>query len=99
MKLISAFLSLKSVPVVFWTAPLALTMQPPLLSFLVLTLGVVIFGLCQASIFAAGIRVNPWMVLAQGIESLTQWNIGLTVFLVSSGLLILWVPLRQIPGI
>jgi uncharacterized membrane protein YczE len=99
MKLMPAFLSLKSVPVLFWTAPFAFTIRPPLLSFIFLTLGLVIFGLGQAFIFAAGIGVSPWMVLAQGIESLTQWSIGLTVFLVSSGVLILWVPLRQIPGI
>lgn len=99
MKLLPAFLSLKSVPVLIWTAPKALTMRPPVFSFIILNLGLIIFGLGQALIFAAGIGVSPWMVLAQGIESFTQWSIGFTVFLVSAGVLLIWIPLRQIPGI
>jgi uncharacterized membrane protein YczE len=43
--------------------------------------------------------VGPWTVLAQGITKLINWNIGFSTFIISEFVLLLWTPLRQIPGI
>lgn len=47
----------------------------------------------------AGFGVDPWTVFAEGIHLQSGWGIGLVI--VVSGLLVLliWIPLRQKPGI
>ena len=42
---------------------------------------------------------SPWSVLAQGISLNIDFSIGTTTLLVSIGVLILWIPLKQKPGI
>lgn len=48
---------------------------------------------------AAGAGVSPWTVFAQGIGLQTGLSIGWATFAVSGAVLLLWVPLRQVPGI
>ena len=50
-------------------------------------------------LIAAHAGVSPWTVLAQGISTVTGWTIGLSTFVISISVLVLWVPLRQMPGI
>lgn len=92
-------LSVKSVPKLAWTAPVALTLRPPLLSLGLLVLGLFIFGLGEALLVAAGVGVSPWTVFAQGVTNVTGWSIGLATFVISLGVLALWVPLKRVPGI
>lgn len=91
--------SVKSVPVLSWTSPVALTLRPPLRSFVFLVLGLFIFGLGEALLIAAGVGVSPWTVFAQGITQVTGWSVGFATFVISIGVLTLWVPLKQVPGI
>jgi len=58
-----------------------------------------LFGLGEAILVASGVGVSPWTVLADGIAKLVGWSIGFSTFIVSSCVLLLWYPLRQIPGI
>lgn len=48
---------------------------------------------------ASSVGVSPWTVLAQGITNITGWSVGLATFVVSFIVLLVWVPLRQTPGI
>ena len=48
---------------------------------------------------AAGIGVSPWTVLAEGVAKTAGLSLGITTFLISLSVLILWVPLRQTPGL
>lgn len=48
---------------------------------------------------AAGFGVSPWLVLSQGIAEITGISIGLTTFFVSVTVLLLWIPLKQTPGL
>ena len=64
-----------------------------------LCFGLVLFGLGEALIIAAGLGVSPWTVLAAGIALRSGWSIGLSTFLTSIAILLLWIPLRQKPGI
>ena len=93
------FLLVKGIPVLFWSSPKALTIKPPFKSFVLLIIGLAIFGLGEALLISAGYGVSPWTVFAQGLTTLTGWSIGFATFIISIAVLVLWVPLRQIPGI
>ena len=45
------------------------------------------------------IRDSPWTVLAEGISYSIDWTIGEATFLVSAAVLLLWIPIKEIPGI
>jgi uncharacterized membrane protein YczE len=64
-----------------------------------LVVGLVIFGIGEALMIASSVGVSPWTVLAQGITNITGWSVGLATFVVSFIVLLVWVPLRQTPGI
>ena len=74
-------------------------MKPPFLSAIILMIGLIIFGLGEALLIAAGIGVSPWTVLAQGLANITEWSIGFATFIVSLCVLICWIPLKQTPGV
>ena len=59
--------AVKEVPVLFWSAPKALTIRPPVVSVLVLAFGLFLFGLGEALIIAAGVGVSPWAKTVQGL--------------------------------
>jgi uncharacterized protein len=65
----------------------------------VLLVGLWLFGTGEAFLVDAGIGVSPWTVLAQGIGVQTGLDIGVATFLVSAAVLVLWVPLRERPGL
>ena len=90
---------MKSIPNLFWTSPKTHTFRPPAISFLNLIIGLIIFGLGEALLIAAGVGVSPWTVFAQGVSINLAWTIGTSTFVISSLVLILWLPLRQKPGI
>lgn len=94
-----AFLSIKAIPTLFWSAPKPLTMRPPLRSFVILCFGLALFGLGEALLIASGAGVSPWTVFAEGVTNVTGWSIGLATFIISVCVLLTWIPLRQIPGI
>ena len=93
-----AFLKIRAVPHLFWSAPRPLTIRPPAVSVAMLAFGLAIFGLGEALLIASGVGVSPWTVLAQGITNITGWSIGLATFVISVLVLLAWVPLRQTPG-
>ena len=99
MKSISKIFSLTSVPSLFWSAPTPLSIKPPLLSVLFLFIGLSIFGFGHAILFGSNYGVSPWMVLAQGLAIEFGIGIGLSIILVSFGVLLFWIPLKEKPGI
>lgn len=92
------FLSVKSVPALSWSSPKAFTLRPPLASLAFLIFGLTIFGLGEALLIAAGVGVSPWTVFAQGLTHIIGGSIGQATFIVSVCVLLLWIPLRQTPG-
>ncbi|KKJ77993.1 membrane protein [Kiloniella litopenaei] len=94
-----SFLSVKGVPTLSWSSPKPLNLRPDLVTVILLVVGLTIFGLGEALLIAAGTGVSPWTVLAQGVSQQAGWSIGLSTFLVSITVLILWWPLKQVPGI
>ena len=99
MKPTSKIFSLTSVPSLFWSAPTPFSIKPPLLSVLFLFIGLSIFGLGHAILFGSNFGVSPWMVLAQGLAIEFEIGIGLSIIVVSFGVLLFWIPLKEKPGI
>lgn len=96
---IRKWLSVKSIPSLFWSSKKSLTAKPPVTSLSFLICGLILFGLGEALLIAAGIGVSPWTVFAQGISNVTRWSVGFSTFVTSVTVLILWIPLKQTPGI
>ena len=60
--------------------------------------GLILFGVSIALMLTAGLGVDPWDVLHQGVARQTGVRIGSVVILASLLVLLLWLPLRQRPG-
>ena len=99
VKLKLRFLAVRAVPKLFWSSPKALTTRPPIISVGVLIFGLILFGLGEALLIVSGVGVSPWTVFAQGVTNLTGWSIGFATFVISVCVLLLWIPLRQTPGL
>ena len=64
-----------------------------------LVIGLWIFGTGEAMLLASTLGNSPWTVLAEGIEEHSALSVGAATFVVSVCVLLLWVPLRERPGI
>ena len=93
------FFRVKKIPKLFWSSQTTFTLRPRPICLLMLILGLTLFGLGEAVLVASGVGVSPWTVLADGVAKLMGWSIGFSTLVVSSSVLLLWFPLRQIPGI
>ena len=89
----------KDVPVTWWSSTDPMEPRPKPSTLLILCVGLWIFGTGDAVIVAAGVGNTPWTVLAEGIALMTDRTIGQATFFVSFAVLLLWIPLREKPGI
>lgn len=64
-----------------------------------LLLGLSLFGAGEACLVASDLGNSPWTVLAQGISIQTTLSVGSATVAVSLVVLLLWIPLRQPPGL
>ena len=63
-----------------------------------LFIGLAIFGLGEALLIESTIGNSPWSVFAQGLSIRTPLSIGQSTAVISVGVLLLWLPLRELPG-
>jgi uncharacterized membrane protein YczE len=74
-------------------------MQPPRLRRLIqLYLGLILYGVSGSMLLLAGLGVDPWDVLHQGLSRRFGLGVGTWVVIVGALVLLLWIPLRQRPG-
>ena len=99
MKILVLIFSLKKIPTLSWSSFDELNFKPRIITLLYLIIGLILFGLGETMLITANAGVSPWTVLAQGISIKTGYSIGISTFFVSIGVLILWIPLKQKPGI
>lgn len=99
MALRSVLKPAKEVPVTWWSSTDPMEPRPKPSTLLILCVGLWIFGTGDAVIVAAGVGNTPWTVLAEGIALMTDRTIGQATFFVSVAVLLLWIPLREKPGI
>lgn len=64
-----------------------------------LLVGLVLFGIGVALMVRADLGLSPWEVLHQGVARRTSLTIGTVSIVVSVLVLLLWVPLRERPGL
>ena len=64
-----------------------------------LFVGLVFYGLAVAMIVRADLGLDPWNVLNQGVAERTPLSYGMVMILIGAAVLLLWLPLRQKPGI
>lgn len=64
-----------------------------------LLIGLVLFGAGCGVMVRAGIGLDPWTVFAQGVSLQTGIGIGWVTNIVGFLVLLLWIPLRQRPGL
>ena len=64
-----------------------------------LVIGLFLYGIAIALMIRGAIGVGPWDVFGQGLARVTGLNFGLLINIVGALVLLLWIPLRQKPGI
>jgi uncharacterized membrane protein YczE len=60
--------------------------------------GLVLYGISDAMLLLAGLGVDPWDVLHQGLSRRIGLAVGTWAVIVGVLVLLLWIPLRQRPG-
>ncbi len=86
----------KTVPWTPWRAQTRWDLSPSRVA--ILFFGLAIFGLGDSLLIQGGIRNAPWTVFAEGLTYKTGMSIGLATFVISVGVLLLWIPLKERPG-
>jgi uncharacterized membrane protein YczE len=99
MKLSLIFLSIKSVPKTSWSSNTPLNFKPRLKTFILLCLGLSLFGFGESLLIHSTIGVSPWTVLAEGLSLKLNWSVGFATFIVSVLVLSTWIFLKQKPGL
>lgn len=61
--------------------------------------GLILYGTSMALMIESTLGLNPWDVFHQGLTRLTGLSFGTVTILVGAVVLLLWIPLRQRPGI
>jgi uncharacterized protein len=64
-----------------------------------LLFGLVLFGAGEAMLVASELGNSPWTVFAEGVEKQTPLSVGAATVVTSFVILLLWIPLRQRPGL
>jgi uncharacterized membrane protein YczE len=65
---------------------------------LILFVGLIIFGLGDSLLIQGNQGNAPWTVFAQGLTLKTGMSIGFATLVISTFVLLLWIPLREKPG-
>ncbi len=64
-----------------------------------LYVGLVLYGISASLLVLAGLGLDPWDVFHQGLSRTFGLAIGTWAIIVGVAVLLLWIPLRQHPGI
>jgi hypothetical protein len=99
MKLLTIFRLIKNIPKTSWSSKKPLNIKPKIKTLLFLIFGLFLFGLGETLLLASGAGVSPWTVLAEGMSIYFSFSIGWSTFWMSLAVLLLWIPLKQKPGI
>ncbi|MER7000043.1 hypothetical protein [Streptomyces sp. NPDC000410] len=64
-----------------------------------LYLGLALYGASSALLIRSGLGLEPWNVLNEGLAEHTGLTIGVVSIIVGALVLLLWIPMRQKPGL
>src|SRR5690606_4695023 len=77
-----------------WMSHMLLTRR-----YIQLILGLILYGVAIAMMVRAAVGVAPWDVLTQGVSKQTGLPFGVVTNLIGVVVLLLWIPIRQKPGL
>ncbi|MDC3061184.1 hypothetical protein OA079_03285 [Candidatus Pelagibacter sp.] len=92
------FLSIKKIPKTNWSSKYPFNFKPKFSTFFFLCFGLTLFGLGEGLLIVSLSGASPWSVLAQGISLNVNYSIGIITFIISIVVLMMWIPLKQKPG-
>lgn len=61
--------------------------------------GLLLYGFSMALMIESALGLNPWDVFHQGVSTRTPLSIGAVTIVTGVGVLLIWIPLRQRPGL
>jgi uncharacterized membrane protein YczE len=64
-----------------------------------LYVGLALYGVSSALLVRGGLGLEPWGVLHQGLAEHTGLTIGVVSIIVGAAVLLLWIPIKQRPGL
>lgn len=64
-----------------------------------LAVGLVLYGASQALMLRGALGLDPWDTFHKGVAQLVGLSIGTVLSLTGAAVLLLWIPLRQRPGL
>jgi uncharacterized membrane protein YczE len=64
-----------------------------------LLIGLLLYGVAIALMIEAALGASPWDALHQGVSRHVPMSLGTVMIFVAAGVLLLWIPLRQMPGL
>jgi len=64
-----------------------------------LVVGLWLYGATMAFMVEAGLGLDPWDVFHEGMTQIVPWTFGQVVIVTGAVVMLLWIPLRQRPGI
>lgn len=73
--------------------------RPRLRRLAQLYLGLYLYGLSGALLIRSDLGAMPWDVLSQGLSNQTGLSIGTWSVIIGALIMLLWIPLRQKPGL
>ncbi|MFV2110871.1 YitT family protein [Micromonospora sp. LOL_025] len=80
-------------------APIGNLRHRPARRLIQLFTGLVLYGVSMALMINSGLGLDPWDVFHQGLSELTGLSFGTVTIAVGVLVLLLWIPLRQRPGL
>jgi uncharacterized membrane protein YczE len=64
-----------------------------------LVVGLILYGISMAMMVRSSLGLNPWDVLHYGVATWVPLTFGGVVIVTGVAVLLLWIPLRQMPGL
>jgi uncharacterized membrane protein YczE len=86
----------KTIPHTPWRAEHRWQLSPTRVA--ILFFGLAIFGLGDSLLVQGNVGNAPWTVFAQGLSLKTGFPLGISTFLISVAVLLIWIPLKEKPG-
>lgn len=77
----------------------AMLPRPRTRRLLQLAAGLVLYGVSDGMLLLGGLGVDPWDVFHQGLSRRTGVAVGTWAIVVGAVVMLLWIPLRQRPGL
>ena len=77
------FLTIKNIPSKSWSSENLLNLKPKFTTFILLCVGLTLFGLGEGLLLVSTTGNSPWSVLAEGLSNILNISIGLSTFIIS----------------